>query len=125
MPNAHNRQENGAGGAPADHFAHSRRRIEDDEVTLDTIAGRCSEHGNAGSEQERVALSYWFGAATAGALTDADFRGCRWIEGEPKPLRRGMFCGRPVLAGESWCARHRLVVFGEEVKGVRHLHRRP
>ena len=49
-----------------------------------------------------------------GALTDEDFQGCRWIEGEPKPLRQGMFCGRPVLAGESWCARHRLVVFGEE-----------
>jgi len=57
MPNAHNRQENGAGGAPADHFAQSRRRIEDDEVTLDTIAGRSSEHGNARSEQERA--SHW------------------------------------------------------------------
>ena len=54
------------------------------------------------------------GDGNSGALTDADFQGCRWIEDEPKPLRRGMFCGRPVLAGESWCARHRLVVFGEE-----------
>jgi|SRR6516162_8508641 len=48
------------------------------------------------------------------ALTDADFRGCRWIEGEPKPVRRGMFCGRPVLVGESWCAMHRGIVFREE-----------
>ena len=39
MPNGHTGQRNGASGAPADHFAHSRRRIEDDEVTLDTIAG--------------------------------------------------------------------------------------
>jgi hypothetical protein len=54
------------------------------------------------------------GDGNSGALTDADFLGCRWIEGQPKPLRRGMFCGRPVLAGESWCARHRLLVFGEE-----------
>jgi hypothetical protein len=39
MPNAHNRQKNGAGGAPADHFARSRRRIENNEMTFDTIAG--------------------------------------------------------------------------------------
>jgi hypothetical protein len=50
-----------------------------------------------------------------GRLTDADFRGCRWIEGEPKPLRAGMFCGRPVAEDESWCAIHRAVVFGEGV----------
>jgi hypothetical protein len=47
-----------------------------------------------------------------GTLTDADFGGCRWIEGDPSPLRRGMFCGLPVVPGESWCARHRSVVFG-------------
>jgi hypothetical protein len=48
-------------------------------------------------------------------LTDADFRGCRWIEGDPSPLRPGMFCGFPVAAGESWCARHHGVVFGENL----------
>ena len=36
-------------------------------------------------------------------LTDDDFRGCRWIEGDPSPLRRGMFCGLRVPSGESWC----------------------
>ena len=55
-------------------------------------------------------------SGNSGALTDADFRGCRWIEGEPKPLRCGMFWGRPVLAGESWCM-HRGIVFGEERDG--------
>ena len=50
-----------------------------------------------------------------GTLTDADFRGCRWIEGEPSPLRPGMFCGVPVPSGESWCAKHRSVVFGENL----------
>ena len=40
------------------------------------------------------------------ALTDADFRGCRWIDGEPSPLRPGMFCGSPVRPGEAWCAVH-------------------
>jgi hypothetical protein len=50
--------------------------------------------------------------ATAPAgLSEADFRGCRWIEGEVTPLRRGMFCGRPVRAGESWCAEHRKIVW--------------
>jgi hypothetical protein len=48
------------------------------------------------------------------ALDDADFLGCRWIEGEPQPLRRGMFCGRPVAAGESWCAAHRDIVFRDD-----------
>ena len=51
---------------------------------------------------------------SSGALTDADFRGCRWIEGAAKPLRRGMFCGRPVAEGESWCAMHRGIVFWED-----------
>ena len=36
-----------------------------------------------------------------GTLTDADFRGCRWIEGDPSPLHPGMFCGFPVPPGES------------------------
>lgn len=57
--------------------------------------------------------------SNSGALTDADLRGCRWIEGEPKPLRRGMFCGRPVREGESWCAAHRGVVFGEDHRAGR------
>jgi hypothetical protein len=52
--------------------------------------------------------------SNSGALIDADLRGCRWIEGEPKPLRRGMFCGRPVVGGDSWCAEHRGIVFGED-----------
>jgi hypothetical protein len=38
MPNGHNGQRNGAGGPPAGHFAHSRRRFETNEITLDTIA---------------------------------------------------------------------------------------
>lgn len=48
-------------------------------------------------------------------LTDADFRGCRWIKGAALPLRSGMFCGSPVVAGDSWCAEHRTVVFGERL----------
>ena len=51
-------------------------------------------------------------AVRDGTLTNADFRGCRWIEGDPSPLRRGMFCGSPVAAGESWCAKHHGVVSG-------------
>ena len=52
-------------------------------------------------------------AVRGGTLTDADFRGCRWIEGDPSPLRGGMFCGLPVAPGESWCAKHRAIVFGD------------
>jgi hypothetical protein len=54
-------------------------------------------------------------AVRDGTLSDADFRGCRWIEGDPSPLRPGMFCGCPVAAGESWCARHHGVVFGQNL----------
>ena len=54
-------------------------------------------------------------AVVVDTLTDADFLGCRWIQGDPIPLRRGMFCGSAVEAGESWCGEHRRVVFGEDV----------
>jgi hypothetical protein len=50
-----------------------------------------------------------------GTLTDADFTGCRWIEDDPSSLRPGMFCGFPVRPGESWCEKHRGVVFGENL----------
>ena len=50
----------------------------------------------------------------AGAMSDADFRGCRWIEGDPGPPRQGMFCGLPVAPGESWCDLHRHIVFGQD-----------
>lgn len=34
-------------------------------------------------------------------------KGCLWIEGNPKPLREGMFCCAPVAAeGASWCIEH-------------------
>jgi hypothetical protein len=52
------------------------------------------------------------GGGNSGSLTGGDFRGCRWIEGGPRPLRRCMFCGRPVPEGESWNAGHRGAVFG-------------
>ena len=54
-------------------------------------------------------------AVRDGTLTDADFRGCRRIEGDPSPLRPGMFRGFPVRSGESWCPKHRGVVFGEKL----------
>ena len=58
-------------------------------------------------------LAWAAAPAREGALTEADFAGCRWIEGDPSPLRRGMFCGSPVMPGESWCVGHRSIVFGE------------
>jgi hypothetical protein len=45
-------------------------------------------------------------------LSEADYRGCRWIEGKPTPLRPGMFCCAPTLRpGSSWCARHHRLVW--------------
>jgi hypothetical protein len=44
-------------------------------------------------------------------LSEADYRGCRWIEGKPTPLRPGMFCCAPTLSGGSWCAKHRKIVW--------------
>jgi hypothetical protein len=41
-------------------------------------------------------------------LTEADFRGCRFIRGEATPLRAGMFCGAtPSAPGSPWCQAHR------------------
>ena len=45
MPNGHNGQQTGAGGAPADHCAHSRRRIENNAMTLDVQADTLVESG--------------------------------------------------------------------------------
>lgn len=39
-------------------------------------------------------------------LRDRDFVGCRFIEGEPTPLRPGMFCCAPTVEGASYCAHH-------------------
>jgi len=46
-------------------------------------------------------------------LTEQDYHGCRWIEGELAPLRAGLFCGRPVLRGSSWCPHHFRTAFGK------------
>jgi hypothetical protein len=51
-------------------------------------------------------------AATAPAeLREADFRGCRWIAGEPTPLHHGMYCCEPTAPNSAWCARHRGIVW--------------
>jgi hypothetical protein len=47
---------------------------------------------------------------TEPSLREADLSGCRWIEGEPVPLRQGMFCCKPTIRGP-WCARHRGIVW--------------
>jgi hypothetical protein len=45
-------------------------------------------------------------------LSEEDLQGCRWIEGEPAPLRRGMWCGRPVSEpGGAWCREHRAICY--------------
>jgi hypothetical protein len=45
-------------------------------------------------------------------LTDADLRGCRFIESEATPLRSGMFCcATPAEPGGSWCAKDRKIVW--------------
>jgi hypothetical protein len=46
-------------------------------------------------------------------LTEADARGCRWIEGEATPLRSGMFCCAPTRPGSSWCSTHRQIVWSD------------
>jgi hypothetical protein len=48
---------------------------------------------------------------TRSELSEADFRECRWISGEPLPLRSGMFCCAPTRPGSSWCERHHGVVW--------------
>jgi hypothetical protein len=45
------------------------------------------------------------------AMRVQDYYGCRFIEGEPSPPRRGLFCGRPPVPGGSWCPEHREIVY--------------
>jgi hypothetical protein len=54
-------------------------------------------------------------------LRESDLRGCRWIEGEPVPLRPGMFCCEPCLPGSPWCAKHRKIVWRTSRRAVRAL----
>jgi hypothetical protein len=42
----------------------------------------------------------------APSMTDDDFRGCRYINGKPQPLRPGMYCGKPCEPYCSYCAEH-------------------
>ena len=51
-------------------------------------------------------------AELCGELSEADLRGCRWIEGPATPLRPGMFCcATPAEPGGSSCAKHRKIVW--------------
>lgn len=49
-------------------------------------------------------------------LSEADLQGCRWIDGEPAPLRPRMFCCAKTPPGESWCSRHRRIVWRREAR---------
>jgi hypothetical protein len=50
------------------------------------------------------------------ALTEVDYRGCRFIRGEPSPIRPGMFCGKPKALGSSYCPAHTEIVQTEPAK---------
>jgi hypothetical protein len=64
--------------------------------------------------------------ATASAeLREADFRGCRFIVGEPTPLRSGMFCGAPTRPGSSWCPAHRKIVWAYRRSTLRPVRKSP
>jgi len=40
-------------------------------------------------------------------LTEADAHGCRWISGEPSPIRSGLWCCKPTVPGSAYCQAHR------------------
>lgn len=48
---------------------------------------------------------------TSPALPDDIFDGCRYIAGEPTPIRPGMYCGAPTPLGSAWCEHHRSIVY--------------
>jgi hypothetical protein len=49
-------------------------------------------------------------------LSEEDYRGCRWIAGEPTPIRSGIFCCRPTRAGSCWCPEHYRIAFGRAAR---------
>jgi hypothetical protein len=50
------------------------------------------------------------------ALSDADYKGCRWIEGATTPIRSGMYCCRPTRPRTSWCPEHHRIAFGRTAR---------
>jgi hypothetical protein len=59
------------------------------------------------------------------ALSEADYRGCRWVEDEPTPLRPGMFCCAATVSGGSWCERHRKIVWAYQRGALRRPREKP
>ena len=66
--------------------------------TRNAVIGRANRLGLAKSAAPAI--------AKPPPLTDVDFTGCRFIAGDPLPIRPGLFCGRVVVPGASYCAEH-------------------
>jgi hypothetical protein len=64
-------------------------------------------------------------AARPGELQEADFRGCRFINGPSTPLRPGMFCCAPTAPGSSWCPLHRRIVWAYRRSTLRPVRKSP
>jgi hypothetical protein len=95
--------------AALDHLVEHYGRVTATEIAVRLGVSRSAIIGKA----HRLGLcSPEPGPAPPPAMTEADFRGCRWIEGDALPLRPGMFCTGPVeQPGSAWCEWHRRRVF--------------
>ena len=79
-------------------------------ATKNAVMGRLSRQGqlkpSKKSTYRRIPGAQVSNSTYQSVMSDKDFVGCRFIEGEPSPLRRGMFCCAPVDSGSSYCDHH-------------------
>ena len=100
------------------------RRLRDGKLALENMTMQGDRELYRREQVREILLSSGWGGSMSewaeidampepqpAVMTDADHTGCRYIAGEPTPLRRGMFYCDKTLPGESWCARHRRVVW--------------
>ena len=94
-----------------------RRGVSQPAIDCAVLLAGVSEEGAEGRVSDDLDLDLAYlddlPEPTAPAtLRVQDLYGCRWIAGEPWPIRRGMWCGKPTRAGTSWCDEHHRVAFG-------------
>ena len=90
-----------------------RQYVHDNYGTIPT--SQMAEHcGPQFNKNMVIGLAYRMGLSKGDEvykpiLSDRDFVGCRYIEGNPLPLTPGMYCCAPVVEGTSYCSHHFLI----------------
>jgi hypothetical protein len=103
---------------PAEQADQGANRLAPVNLCADAPAGLTTDQGGKRLTPGNL---YADTASPRSELSEADFRGCRFIEGEATPLRSGMWCCAATAGpGSSWCPAHRGIVWSYK-RGARRL----